>query len=118
MPGPLFQRFAIVIAQKLSGADFYACAPVRVIPTLACPLMVIHSADDLFVDPADMDAVERATNSRAETLGPAVYWRAVDTHHVLAIRSDPVEFRRRIEEFLSLAHAHNEHLAPSAAAAS
>ncbi len=118
MPGPTFQRLAIGIAQKLSGADLYACAPVRVIPALACPLMVIHGADDLFVDPADMDAVERATNSRAAALGPTVYWRAVDTHHVLAIRTDPVEFRRRIEEFLALAQAYNERLETSPAAAS
>jgi fermentation-respiration switch protein FrsA (DUF1100 family) len=118
MPGPMFQRFAITLAQKLSGADLSACAPMRVIPTLACPLMVIHGADDLFVDPADMDAVEHATNSRAPALGPTVYWRAVDTHHVLAIRTDPTEFRRRIEEFLALAFAHAGRPETSAAGAS
>jgi fermentation-respiration switch protein FrsA (DUF1100 family) len=107
MPGPMFQRLAIAMAQRLSGADLSACAPVRVIPTLACPLMVIHGADDLFVDAIDMDAVERATRSRPAELGPTVYWRAVDTHHVLAIRTDPAEFRRRIEEFLNLALATN-----------
>jgi pimeloyl-ACP methyl ester carboxylesterase len=115
MPGPMFQRLAITISQKLSGADLYECAPVRVIPTLACPLMVIHGADDLFVDPIDMDAVEHATNSRAAELGPTVYWRAVDTHHVLALRTDPIEFRRRIEEFLAMALQHNERPAASAA---
>jgi hypothetical protein len=47
--------------------------------------------------------VERATNSRAASLGPTVYWRAVDTHHVLALRTDPVEFQRRIEAFLAMA---------------
>jgi fermentation-respiration switch protein FrsA (DUF1100 family) len=103
MPGPIFQRFAIALAQRMSGADLSECAPVRVIPTLACPLMVIHGADDLFVDSADMDAVERATNSRAASLGPTVYWRAVDTHHVLALRTDPAEFQRRIEAFLVVA---------------
>jgi hypothetical protein len=66
---------------------------------------VIHGADDLFVAPADMDAVEAATRSRPAKLGPTVYWRAVDTHHVLAIRTDPADFRRRIEEFLNLALA-------------
>lgn len=115
MPGPMFQRFAIAIAQKLSGADFYACAPLRLIPTLACPLMVIHGADDLFVDPADMNAVEAATNSRAPELGPTVYWRAVDTHHVLALRTDPAEFRRQIEAFLALVPSHADQPTTSAA---
>jgi pimeloyl-ACP methyl ester carboxylesterase len=106
MPGPMFQRIAIALAQKLSHSDFYACAPERIIPTLRCPLMVIHGADDLFVDPVDMDAVEAATRARPAELGPTVYWRARDTHHVLALRTDPIEFRRRIDEFLNLALPH------------
>jgi pimeloyl-ACP methyl ester carboxylesterase len=105
MPGPLFQKIAIAWAQRISRADFLACAPVNIIPTIACPLMVIHGADDLFVDRADMDAVEAATRSRPPELGLTVYWRAADTHHVLAVRTDPNEFRRRIEEFLNAAPA-------------
>jgi pimeloyl-ACP methyl ester carboxylesterase len=115
MPGPMFQRIAIALAQKLSHSDFYACAPERIIPTLRCPLMVIHGADDLFVDPVDMDAVEAATNSRAADLGPTVYWRARDTHHVLALRTDPAEFRRRIEAFLALVPSHADQPTTSAA---
>ncbi len=103
MPGPLFQRIAIAWAQRISGADFLACAPVKVIPTLACPLMIIHGADDLFVDAADMDAVEAAARPRPPELGLTVYWRAADTHHVLAVRTDPDEFRGRIEAFLKSA---------------
>jgi pimeloyl-ACP methyl ester carboxylesterase len=103
MPGPMFQRIAINLAQKLSHADFTACAPERIIPAFRCPLMVIHGADDLFVDSVDMDAVEAATRARPPELGPTVYWRARDTHHVLALRTDPVEFRRQINEFLNLA---------------
>jgi uncharacterized protein len=107
LPGPLFQRIALDWATRMSGADFHACAPVRVIPTLACPLMVIHGEADLFVDPIDMRAVEAATRQRpAEWL--TEYWEAADTHHVLALRTDPVEFRRRIEQFLDAARARRE----------
>jgi pimeloyl-ACP methyl ester carboxylesterase len=114
MPGPLFQRIGIKWAQKLSGADFLACSPVKVIPTLACPLMVIHGADDLFVDPADMDAVEAAMKLRPPQLAPTVYWRAAGTHHVLALRTDSVEFRRRIEAFLSEVRANKTEINSSA----
>ena len=103
MPGPWFQRAAVGLAKWMSGADFYACSPVEVIPRLRCPLMVIHGADDLFVDVADMDAVEAATRSRGAELGPTVYWRVERTHHVLAIASDPGVFRRRLEDFLASA---------------
>lgn len=108
MPGPFFQRIAIAWAEKLSGADFGACSPVKMIPSLACPLMVIHGADDLFVDPVDMDAVEAATQSRPAELGPTVYWRAAGTHHVLALRTEPNEYRRRVEAFLNEALANSE----------
>jgi pimeloyl-ACP methyl ester carboxylesterase len=100
MPGPLFQRAAIALAQRLSGASLYEYGPIRVIPTLRCPLMVIHGADDLFVAPKDMDAVEAVTQARPPEFGPTVYWRLPDTHHVLALRTDPDEFRRRVETFL------------------
>jgi pimeloyl-ACP methyl ester carboxylesterase len=100
-PGPMFQHIAITWAQRMSGADLHECAPTRLIPTLACPLMVIHGADDLLIAPTDMDAVEAATQSRPPELGPTVYWRLEDTHHVLALRTDPDEFRRRIGAFLN-----------------
>jgi pimeloyl-ACP methyl ester carboxylesterase len=105
MPGPMFQTAAIALAQKLSGADLYECGPVRVIPTLRCPLMVIHGSADLFVAPEDMDAVEAATRSRPPEFGPTAYWRLDGTHHVLALRTDPDEFRRRVESFLDEARA-------------
>jgi fermentation-respiration switch protein FrsA (DUF1100 family) len=105
MPGPWFQRLAVWMAQRISGADFYAASPVRVIPGLACPLMVIHGTDDLFVDPVDMDAVGAAVKARPAGLGPTVYWRAAETHHVLAVRTDPAEFARRVGAFLEAARA-------------
>jgi fermentation-respiration switch protein FrsA (DUF1100 family) len=105
MPGPMFQGAAIKLAERMSGADFYACSPVDVIPRLRCPVMVIHGAEDLFIDPAHMDAVEAATRGRAADLGPTVYWRAQKTHHVLALASDPALFRRMLEDFLASAEA-------------
>lgn len=103
MPGPHFQKTAIRLAQRWSGADFASVAPVKIIPTLAVPLMVIHGSDDLFVTPAEMDAVEAATRARSPELGHTEYWRVDQTHHVLALRTDPAEFRRRIEQFLATA---------------
>jgi pimeloyl-ACP methyl ester carboxylesterase len=105
MPGPLFQRAAIALAQRMSGADLYEYGPVRVIPTLRCPLMVIHGSADLFVARKDMDAVEAVTMGRPPEVGPTVYWRLEGTHHVLALRTDPEEFRGRVGAFLEEALA-------------
>ncbi|HYE21236.1 MAG TPA: alpha/beta hydrolase [Tepidisphaeraceae bacterium] len=103
MPGTYFQRLGIRIAERLSGARFLEVAPTALIPRVACPLMVIHGADDLFITAHDMDSVEAATRSRPAELGHTDYWRPDKTHHVLALRTDPGEFRRRVGEFLEAA---------------
>ncbi|MEZ0265606.1 MAG: alpha/beta hydrolase, partial [Phycisphaerae bacterium] len=104
MPGTLFQRLGVRWAEKLSGANFAEVAPTTLIPRVACPLMVIHGADDLFITPHDMDSVEAATRSRGADVGHTDYWRPGNTHHVLALRTDPGEFRRRVGEFLEAAN--------------
>ena len=103
MPGPVFQRAAIALARRMSGADFDACSPVTVIPRLRCPVMVIQGQDDLFVDRWDKDAVEAATRGRPAELGSTAYWRAERTHHVLALATDPGTFRQKVEDFLASA---------------
>ena len=101
MPGRWLQRPAIRLAEKLSRSDFDEVAPIRLVKSLRCPLMVIHGAADLFVSKGDMDELESAVRGRPAELGPTRYWRVADTHHVLALATDPAEFKKRVGEFLA-----------------
>lgn len=100
-PGPLFQSAAYYVAQWLAGADFETVSPVRTIPLVACPLMVIQSGDDPFLEEADHAEIRRAVASRDAKQAPSVNWDVAGVHHVVGLRMNPVEYRRQVEEFLS-----------------
>jgi uncharacterized protein len=100
-PGPFFQDSAYRLAKWLSHADFDAVRPVEMIPKIPCPVMVIQSGDDPFLSDEDHAAIRRAVEGRDPKLGPSVCWDLPGVHHVVGMQHDPVEYRRRIEEFLS-----------------
>lgn len=100
-PGKLFQDLAFTLAKMISRADFDAVRPVDTIPKIPCPLMVIQSCDDPFLSEEDLEAVRRAVESRSAAQGPSVCWALPETHHVVGMRKNPVEYKRRIEDFLS-----------------
>jgi uncharacterized protein len=99
-PGKLFQDLAYGLAKVISRADFDAVRPVDTIPKIPCPVMVIQSCDDPFLSDEDLAAVRKAVESRPASRGPSVCWALPETHHVVGLRKDPVEYRRRIEDFL------------------
>jgi hypothetical protein len=100
-PGPFFQERAFRLAKWMAEADFDAVNPVDTIPKIRCPVMVIQSGDDPFLAEADRAAVRRAVESRDSSRGPSVCWELPGVHHVVGLRQDPGEYRRRIEEFFS-----------------
>ncbi len=100
-PGAFFQKSAFRLAGWIAQADFDAVNPVDTIPKIGGAVMVIQSGDDPFISEADRAAVRRAVESRDAKLGPSVCWELPGVHHVLGLRRDPDEYRRRIEEFFS-----------------
>ena len=104
-PGPWLQRMAFRRAQEISGANFDAVKPMDLIPKIPCPVMVIRSDADVFIDDAHAAMVERAVQSRPESFGPTIYWNAENAHHVAALYEDPELYRKRIGEFLEMALA-------------
>jgi hypothetical protein len=102
-PGPLFQEPAFRLAQWLSKADFDAVRPIDTIPKVPCPLMVVQAGDDPFLSDEDRAAVRKAVESRGNSQAPSVCWELPGVHHVVGMREDPEEYRRRIEDFISKA---------------
>ena len=99
-PGKRLQAMAFKHAQKIAGADFSAVRPVDLIARIPCPLMVIRSEADVFIDDDHAAMVEKATRSRGEELGLTVYWNAENAHHVAALYEDPEGYRKRLGHFL------------------
>lgn len=99
-PGPFFQDNAYRLAKWMAKADFEAVKPVDTIPKIPCPVMVIQYGDDPFLTDADRLAVCQAVGSRHARRGSSVCWELPGVHHVVGMAVDPVEYPRRIEEFL------------------
>ena len=103
VPGRIFQRAALWLAQKIARIDYSAVRPVDLIAHLRVPLYVIQSGDDPFVPPADQEAIAAAVAGRPHNLGVTQIWRVADSFHVMSMADQPEEFRRRMAKFLDSA---------------
>ena len=104
MPGPVFQKLMFMLAQWFARADFAEAAPVRQVPKISCPLLVIQTGNDPFLQPPDFAAMQAAVEAlpaNANPAGPRICWTIPDVHHVLAMVDNPVEYRRRLQDFLA-----------------
>jgi hypothetical protein len=98
-PGGWLQRWSFRWAQHIAQADFSAVRPQDLIPKIPTPLMVIRSEADVFIDEAHAAIVAGAATKRPADL-LTVYWNAENAHHVAALAEDPVEYQRRLKDFL------------------
>jgi pimeloyl-ACP methyl ester carboxylesterase len=95
VPGGLLLRAAMMTAQWISGATFAAVRPIDLIAKLKCPAMTIVGSEDELLDAADFRLLEAAT-------GPSsVFWLIENAGHLQAMALDPVEYERRIGEFVN-----------------
>jgi pimeloyl-ACP methyl ester carboxylesterase len=99
-PGMGLGKLAFARAQRIAGADFEAVRPVDLIPRVPCPLMVIRSESDVFIDDAHAAMVEDATKARTASMGLTVYWNAENAHHVAALYEDPEGYKAKLKGFL------------------
>jgi hypothetical protein len=101
LPGAVVQRLALRLAEVMSGADFAAASPAATIPTITCPVMLVHCETDPFSGREDQTLLRSTIRDRAN---PAdLYWRVENCAHLMAAVADPDLYRQRVAEFLSTA---------------
>jgi pimeloyl-ACP methyl ester carboxylesterase len=103
VPGRTFQRAAIAIGRRITGANYHEVAPVNVIGKTRCPLYVIQSEDDPFVPPEDQAQIAAAVESRPADFGSSRLWMAQGCFHITALAQRPDEYRRRLADFFTAA---------------
>ena len=96
---------ALWIARVISGADFSAVKPSKMLRALRLPVMVIHDDADNFVRRDDAEQIEAIVRARETKYGPAIFWRVANAEHLLALTVDPDEYARRIGAFIEAALA-------------
>lgn len=96
-----FQPMAATLAQKIANVDFSSVAPVRTLPHVACPVMVIHDLADPFVTRPHIDAINHALTRRLSHLPPAEIWEVPEAYHAMGLPTAPIEYENRLRAFLT-----------------
>ena len=63
-PGPLFQRLALSLAERLAHCDFAQVRPVDLIAKIRGPLMIVSPLEDPLVSDDDRAAIRQSLESR------------------------------------------------------
>ncbi len=80
----------------LTGMHFRDASPIRAIPKVECPVLLIHSKNDTYIPPQmTIDLYE------AKTQGKRMLYLASGANHAEAYWQDQVEYKRQIEIFLN-----------------
>lgn len=100
-PGRFLQRQAIRLAEWLTRADYDSVRPADLISQLPCPVLLIESGNDSFLEPEDRDAMQKGIAAHRPEAGPAQLWTADGVEHLMAISADPQAYRRTLAQFLA-----------------
>jgi uncharacterized protein len=99
-PGGALRRLSVRVAQWITGARFDDVRMLNLLPRLNCPALIIAPERDALLDGDIVDRLRAAMAARPDAAAPHVYWQVADTTHLMPLRRDPAEYRRRLSEFL------------------
>jgi pimeloyl-ACP methyl ester carboxylesterase len=100
-PPTIFRLLALPIAQWIAHCNFASVAPIKEIPKISAPLMLIQSGDDPFASALDIFALQSAMKERPADSISSI-WKLQGVHHVVGMCDDPEAYRTKIADFLSL----------------
>ena len=100
-PGPLFQRAALRLAERMSGANFDEIRMPALLRRVRCPVMVIAPVDDPFSRREEVEAMGAALQCNEAAAGVSAFWKVEDAHHLTAVTRDPEQYRQRLAAFLA-----------------
>ena len=101
VPGALFQRAALRLAEWLAYAKFDQVRTIDLLRSARCPVLVIAPADDVFLDAAELAAFQTAVDA----LPLARLWRVEGATHLLGVQADPAVYADRLRAFVAEALA-------------
>jgi pimeloyl-ACP methyl ester carboxylesterase len=96
----MISRGAIWLAQLNSGANFAAVRPVKLIPDVPCPLMLIRGEGEDFVTATESAALDQAMHARGQRFHDTL-WIVPGTGHLGALQANPDRYAQKLENFLN-----------------
>lgn len=101
LPGAIVQYPANWLTSQLLAADFGAIAPMNLVETIPCPVLLIQLGSDQLITPADQAEMEQRARSRAARDGISNALTVPNSAHLLALCTMPREYERVLGEFLA-----------------
>lgn len=91
---------ALRLAAVRAAADFATAAPLRLLASVRCPIMIVRSEQDALVSPADCADLQAALVARQNPLD--LFW-TTSAPHLLALQVDPEQYRQKLQQFVERA---------------
>lgn len=101
LPGAIVQHAANWLTSWLLDADFGAIAPMNLVETIPCPVLLVQSGADQLISPADQREMEHRVRTRGTRDGISGALTVPDAAHLLAVSTMPQEYERVLGEFLA-----------------
>lgn len=92
-------RLAIAMAQRLGRCNFGQVRATELVATTRCPVLLILCGLDVYLQPDGIARFEQAL--RQNPHAKSTLWTVADSGHLMALVADPMEYRRRVRQFLS-----------------
>jgi pimeloyl-ACP methyl ester carboxylesterase len=96
MPGGPVLTAAVGLAQLIARVNFDTARPTRTIPKIRCPVLAIVGAEDGLLSDADREELWKVIGGE-----PNQFWLVPNAPHLLAMHTEPAEYARRVEAFLT-----------------
>jgi uncharacterized protein len=98
-PATMLQPLTVRLAGWLADADFEQVAPVEMLAQINCPVLLVHTRQDPFVPPDEIENLARAMTRRS--VEGDEHWILENEGHLRAIHHDPAGYAERIRLMLS-----------------
>jgi pimeloyl-ACP methyl ester carboxylesterase len=104
LPSGVTAGLAIRLAQWISGANFSAVAPLKLLPDVPCPILLIRGEMEDAITSDELSSLHRAMTDRAGRLAD-VEWIVRDAAHLGALQANPDLYAQKIDAFIKTATA-------------
>ena len=98
LPGFVFQRPAIALAQRLSDANYSGVAPTRQLLNFTFSVMMVLPEKDVYVSDADRECFTEIMKTRSEKYADEL-WVVPDVAHLMPLVAFPTEYQERLANF-------------------
>ncbi len=99
LPGMIFQAPAMWLMSRRYGICFEEIAPMELLKKLPCPVLLLQSGQDQFLEQSDAEAMRQVVMAKQD--GKSRELTIPGAAHILALAKDPQLYESAVRQFLA-----------------